>query len=124
MCQVILDTPEQIALFDGLYVGTVCEVVGTIVSAPGNKKFGMEVQHAQVTILQACCHVHGIDISKPTLELEMDAMIDNRVVTLRHPTQQAIFKISAIVEQSMRAYFDQHDFTQINSPKLIGFPTE
>lgn len=124
MCQIILDTPEQIALFDGLYVGTVCDVVGTPVSAPGNKKFGMEVQQAQVTILQPCHYVHGIDISKPTLELEMDAMIDNRVVTLRHPTQQAIFKISAIVEHSMRAYFDEHDFTQINSPKLIWFPTE
>lgn len=124
MCQIILDTPEQISKFDGLYVWTVCEIVGKPVLAPGNKKFGMELQDAVVTILQAVQHVHGVDISKPALELDMDAMIDNRVVTLRHPTQQAIFKIAAIAEKQMRAYFDTNGFTQFTSPKLIWFPTE
>lgn len=124
MCQVILDTPEQIDKFNGLYVGTVCDVVWTPVSAPGNKKFGMEVQHADVTITQPVTHVHGIDISKEDLTLDMESMIDNRVVTLRHPKQQAIFKIAAIVEKQMRAYFDANGFTQFTSPKLIGFPTE
>lgn len=124
MCQIILDTAEQIDKFNGLYVGTVCEVVWTPISAPGNKKFGMEVQHAEVTILQACTHVHGIDISKEDLNVDMETMIDNRVVTLRHPKQQAIFKIAALVEKNMRSFFDHNGFTQITSPKLIGFPTE
>jgi nondiscriminating aspartyl-tRNA synthetase len=84
----------------------------------------MEVQHAEVTITQPVTHVHGIDISKEDLTLDMESMIDNRVVTLRHPKQQAIFKIAAIVEKNMRAYFDTNGFTQFTSPKLIGFPTE
>lgn len=124
LCQIILDQPEEIAKLDGCYTGTVIEVEGIPTAAPGNKKFGKEVQYATLNILEACHHVHGIDISKEDLALEMDTMIDNRVVTLRHPKQQAIFKISALVEKSIRAFFDAHDFTQITTPKLIGFPTE
>ena len=84
----------------------------------------MEVQSAKVEVVTPVHHVHGVDISKDELSLDMDSMIDNRVVTLRHPKQQAIFKVAAIVEKNMRKYFDMYDFTQINSPKLIGFPTE
>ncbi|HNG97603.1 MAG TPA: OB-fold nucleic acid binding domain-containing protein, partial [Candidatus Absconditabacterales bacterium] len=124
LCQIIVDTPDMINLFDGLYPGSVLEVVGVPILAPGNKQFGMEIQHPIIRIITPCHHVHGIDISKPDLNLDIESMIDNRVVTLRHPKQQAIFKISSIVEKHMRAYFDIHDFTQINSPKLIGFPTE
>lgn len=124
LCQIIVDTPDMINLFDGLYPGSVLEVVWVPILAPGNKQFGMEIQHPIIRIITPCHHVHGIDISKPDLNLDIESMIDNRVVTLRHPKQQAIFKISSIVEKHMRAYFDIHDFTQINSPKLIWFPTE
>ena len=124
LCQIILDQADEIAKLDGCYTGTVIEVEGIPTEAAGNKKFGKEVQYATLNVLEACHHVHGIDISKEDLALEMDTMIDNRVVTLRHPKQQAIFKISALVEKSIRSFFDAHDFTQITTPKLIGFPTE
>lgn len=124
LCQIILDQAEEIAKFDGIYTGSVLEITWVPVSAPGNKKFGMEVQHAVVSVLQPVTHVHGVDISKDDLNLDIDTMIDNRVVTLRHPKQKAIFKIAALVEKNMRAFFDANDFTQITSPKLIWFPTE
>ena len=69
-------------------------------------------------------HAHGIDITKDDLQLDIDAMIDNRVVTLRHVRQNSLFKIYAQVERQMRAFFDENSFTQITTPKLIGFPTE
>jgi nondiscriminating aspartyl-tRNA synthetase len=58
------------------------------------------------------------------LKAELDTLLDERVVTLRHPKQSAIFKVGSIVEKNMRKYFDEHEFTQINSPKIIAFPTE
>lgn len=118
-CQIILDNQDEISKLDGCYTGTVIEVLGKPTSAPGNKKFGMEVQYATLNVLQVCKHVHGIDISKEDINVDMEAMIDNRVVTLRHPKQQAIFKTAGLVEQQMRAFFDENGFTQITTPKLI-----
>lgn len=123
-CQIILDDQDEIAKLDGCYTGTVLEIIWKPTSAPGNKKFGMEVQYASLKVLQACTHVNGIDISKDDLNLDIETMIDNRVVTLRHSKQQAIFKIAASVERNIRKFFDMYDFTQITTPKLIGFPTE
>ncbi len=124
LCQIILDNPDEIAKLEGCYTGTILHVTGIPISAPNNKKFGKELQSATLQVINPVHHVHGIDISKDVLDVEMDTMIDNRVVTLRHPRQQAIFKTAASVEKQMRAFFDANGFTQINSPKLIGFPTE
>ena len=124
MGQVIIEDESEIRKLDGMYTGTVLEVTGDAVAEPMNKKFGVEIKNPTITILEPVTHVHGIDISKEKLDMEIDTMIDNRVVTLRHPTQQAIFHIYAIVEKNIRAFFDKNEFTQINSPKLIGFPTE
>lgn len=124
LCQIVLDNLDEIAKLEGCYPGTVLSIIWTPVSAPGNKKFGMEVQSAKVEVVTPVHHVHGIDISKDDLSLDIESMIDNRVVTLRHPKQQAIFKLAATVEKQMRHFFDANGFTQINSPKLIGFPTE
>jgi aspartyl/asparaginyl-tRNA synthetase len=57
----------------------------------------MEVQHADVTITAASVLMFMVLIFlKMIFNLDMETMIDNRVVTLRHPKQQAIFKIAAI----------------------------
>lgn len=91
---------------------------------PHNKKYGVELKNPTITVLEPVRHAHGIDITKDDLQLDIDAMIDNRVVTLRHVRQNSLFKIYAQIERQMRAFFDENSFTQITTPKLIGFPTE
>jgi len=56
--------------------------------------------------------------------LELDGILDNRIWTLRHPFWTQVFQIAAITESNIRLFFESNGFTQINSPKLIGFPTE
>jgi nondiscriminating aspartyl-tRNA synthetase len=60
-----------------------------------------------------------IDISKDTINADMETIHENKVVALRHPRQMKIFKIATMVEKIMRRFFDENDFTQINSPKII-----
>jgi nondiscriminating aspartyl-tRNA synthetase len=69
-------------------------------------------------------HASPIDISKDTIAAEPETIHDNKVIALRHPKYNQIFKVSAIAEKHIRSFFDQQHFTQINSPKLIGYPTE
>lgn len=120
----IIESLDEIAKLEGLYTGTVVSIMGDAVLEPMNKRYWVELKNPIITVLEPVRHVHGVDITKEDLPLEMDAMIDNRVVTLRHPKQAAIFSVAAILEKNMRVFFDANEFTQINSPKLIGFPTE
>lgn len=123
LTQVILDQDEQLRLFDGIYAGSTLEIVGTVYDAP-NTKYWVELKDATLTLLRWVTHVHGVDIWKDELKVDFDTLFDERTVTLRHPSQSAIFKIAASVEKHIRAFFDSNDFTQINTPKIIWEATE
>ena len=87
-------------------------------------KFRFEIQKASVNIIRKVIYPSPIDISKDEIHADGETIHDNKVVVLRHPRYMKIFKIAAIVEKHMRAFRDKNGFTQINSPKIIGFPTE
>lgn len=82
-------------------------------------KFRFELQKGNVNILRKIIYPSPIDISKDVINADMETIHENKVVALRHPRQMKIFKVAAIVEKHMRAFWDNHGFTQINSPKII-----
>merc|ERR1712166_826532 len=53
-----------------------------------------------------------------------DTRLNNRVIDLRVPTNQAIFKIQAGVCKLFREFMDQRGFMEIHSPKMIGGASE
>jgi nondiscriminating aspartyl-tRNA synthetase len=122
LTQCILDEAEQIEWFAGLQTGTTLQVIGTTVKA--NNKFGVELNQCQITILNPCHHVNPVDITKEEINVELDTLLENRAITLRHPKRTTVFKIASNLEKNIRSFFDTHHFTQINTPKIIAFPTE
>lgn len=60
-----------------------------------------------------------LQINGPELNINLETLLNHRVLALRHPQEQAIFRInSALVEafsQALRAW----DFVQIFTPKLV-----
>lgn len=70
-------------------------------------------------VLRKIVHPSPIDISKDTINADGETIHDNKEIVLRHPRYMKIFKVAAIAEKNMRKFFDENDFTQINSPKLI-----
>lgn len=50
--------------------------------------------------------------------------LDNRVMDLRTPSNQAIFRMQSGVCQLFREYLNSEGFTEIHSPKLQGAATE
>ncbi|KIJ51289.1 hypothetical protein M422DRAFT_158559 [Sphaerobolus stellatus SS14] len=76
-----------------------------------------------------------VDVSKPTEFFENnegDAVprvgdrtrLDNRVLDLRAPASQAIFRIHSAITKLFRSYLDEQGFIEINSSKLQGTATE
>ncbi|MDR2363298.1 MAG: aspartate--tRNA(Asn) ligase [Spirochaetaceae bacterium] len=60
------------------------------------------------------------DITKVGLE----ALLDNRALSLRNPKIRGIFKVQATIIEAFSAYLRGQDFTEIKTSKLVGGGTE
>ena len=56
--------------------------------------------------------------------VNLDTRLDARVIDLRTPTNQAIFKIQSGVCQLFREFLIKKGFTEIHTPKIIGAASE
>jgi len=59
-----------------------------------------------------------------SITVNQDTRLDNRVLDLRTPTNQAIFKIESGVCQLFRDTLRAQGFTEIHTPKIIGCASE
>ena len=53
-----------------------------------------------------------------------DVRLNNRIIDLRVPTNQAIFRLQSGVCQIYRELMLRNDFVEIHTPKLIGGASE
>lgn len=59
-----------------------------------------------------------------TPNVSLKTRLDNRVLDLRVPINQAIFEINSHVASLFREYMSQHHFNEIWTPKIVGAATE
>jgi aspartyl-tRNA synthetase len=64
------------------------------------------------------------DPTKKLVKVSIDTRLDNRMVDLRTPANQAIMKINAGVSQFFREFLTKEGFTEIHSPKIIAGASE
>lgn len=106
----------------GLQLESVLELEGIVVAQ--QKGGGMELQAKSLKVIAAVQKQLPFAIQKESLDVRIDTMLDHRLVSLRNLKVRSIFEAQAKILQYMRAYFASEQFTEINTPKLIGFPTE
>jgi nondiscriminating aspartyl-tRNA synthetase len=123
LTQCVLESVDEIEKLHGTQLGTVISITWTVKDA-AQTKYGVELGDCVVTVLNPVTTANDIDISKETINLELDGLLDHRMWTLRHPYWTQVFQVAAVAESTIRSFFEANGFTQINSPKLIGFPTE
>ena len=61
---------------------------------------------------------------KKEIIIGQNVRLDNRIVDLRVPANQAILRVSGGVCRFFREYFISQDFTELHSPKIIGGTSE
>ncbi|MBI9014964.1 MAG: aspartate--tRNA(Asn) ligase [Clostridiales bacterium] len=104
--------------FGHLKLETVISATGTVVS--GANKYGQfEIQVKSLSVLSEVTEDLPIKINGKTLDIGLDTMLNNRVLSLRHEQESAIFKIQAVISQSFKSFLITRDFTEIHSPKLV-----
>lgn len=120
-----LVTGEELEKLRGLQVGSVVRFTGTVVAddrAPG----GVELHDVTVDVDVPVTDEPPIEIDKPLSHKSenLDTLFENRVIGLRNPDETNIFRIQATVLEAAREYFRGHDFTEMNTPKLLAEATE
>jgi aspartyl-tRNA synthetase len=58
------------------------------------------------------------------INVNQDVRLDNRIIDLRVPANQAIMRIQSGVCQLYREFMYSKDFVEIHSPKLLGGSSE
>ena len=104
--------PESVLLVEG--------VVTAASQAPG----GVELHAPRITVLTAVTETPPVTLGKRELKVSLTTMLDEAVLTTRHPTRRAVFRLGSSAMASFRETLSARGFTEIQSPKLVESATE
>lgn len=125
LTQVLVEKGDEVEKLRGMQIGTVVEITGTVFKderAPG----GAELHDPQITIIAPVTDEPPIEIDKPLSHKSehLDTLLDNRPIGLRNLQETALFRTQSNVGKAIREYFEQNDFTEMHTPKLLAEATE
>ena len=98
-------------------------VSGTVVDskkAPG----GLEIQAETLDIISEAVEAPPIEIPKEEWHVNPETILQYRHVSLRNLKAQASMKVQAELVAGFREYLNQHDFSEMFSPKLVAAGAE
>jgi nondiscriminating aspartyl-tRNA synthetase len=125
LAQNLIDSKDELEKLRGMQIGTVVSFTGTVVAderAPG----GAELHDVTVEVLSAVTEEPPIEIDKPISHKSenLDTLFEHRVLNLRNIQEQKIFRIRGSLTRALRQFLDDNEFVEIDTPKLLGAPTE
>ena len=82
----------------------------------GSERFELQIHN--IEILSKPADIPPVVISKKQVVCDLSVNLDNRPVTLRNPTERAVFKIQEGIARGFREYLTSQNFTEIHSPKI------
>lgn len=125
IAQALVKEKGEVEKLRGLQIGTVLEISG-VVAADNRAPGGVEVHEVGIKVDVPVEAESPIEIDKPlSHESEnLDTLFEYRVIGLRSPREQAVFKVQSEVQRAIREYLRGQDFTEIRTPKLLAAATE
>lgn len=123
---VVFGKPEVLDVAKTL--GQECAVAVTgIVNQRPEKMVNEKVQNGDIEL-----EITGIEVLNPAAampfdldaELSLEALLDNRPLTLRRPRERAIFMIQHTIMRAYREFLAAEGFTEFQAPKLVGGDAE
>ncbi|MBF0205255.1 MAG: aspartate--tRNA(Asn) ligase [Oligoflexia bacterium] len=108
---------------DHLKEGDFIRMKGKVSSAKLSDKTifprDIEIKVSELTTIHAPSSILPFDISKKVLNVGGEVLFDMRPISLRHPKQRAIFKISESIVNAFQSFLSNNGFTRIFSPKIV-----
>ena len=104
---------------------TVIYATGTVMEDE-RAEGGVELSMSSVQVLSAPSKKLPILVNDKAVfqKLELETMLNNRVLSLRNPKRNLIFTLQADIIDSFRNYLRGEGFTEVTTPKIIATGTE
>ncbi|MGY5863806.1 MAG: aspartate--tRNA(Asn) ligase [Candidatus Thorarchaeota archaeon] len=101
---------------------TAVSVTGKVV-ATTQVASGAEVIPTKIRILNTAERL-PIDVVEGKVDIELDTRLNHRILDLRKPTINAVFRIQHSLVRFAREYLENQDFVEIHTPKIVAEATE
>ena len=125
LVQVVIQDKDQVEKLRGMQIGTVLAVDGTVKDEP-RAPGGAELHDAKLEVLVPVTEEPPVEIDKPLSHKpdNLDTLFEHRVVGLRNLQEAKVFKIRAGLLRLLREFLTEHEFVEINTPKILAGATE
>lgn len=100
-------------------IESIVSITGTVKEST-NDLNPFEIQVENLEIINAAEDELPVEINKENLEINLDTMLNNRVLSLRHPKVNSIFKVQNSIVNGFRKFLNKEGFTEIYTPKIVG----
>ncbi|NWF95115.1 MAG: aspartate--tRNA(Asn) ligase [Candidatus Thorarchaeota archaeon] len=114
--------PEVFETIGRLRSEFVIVVRGTVV-ATSQVESGVEVIPDSVRIINNADRL-PIDIVEGKVDVDLDTRLNHRIIDLRKPKVNAIFRVQHSLVRFAREFLENNDFVEIHTPKLVAEATE
>ena len=108
----------------GLCEGCAVELTGYFKAAKVKAKWvtkkNIEFMVKELEVLSSPAEAAPFSINQEELNIQNDVLFDNRMISLRHPKEKAVFEIQSLILRGIREYLYSQNFTEIQSPKLVA----
>ncbi len=84
---------------------------------------GAEILPTEIRIINTSERL-PIDVVEGKVDIELDTRLNYRILDLRKPTINAIFRVQHALVRYARNYLEEHDFIEIHTPKIVAEATE
>jgi nondiscriminating aspartyl-tRNA synthetase len=106
----------------GIKLEGVVELTGEVQRKEGGQE--AEIWTHSLEVISFVNEALPIEINKEELEANIDTVLNNRVLSLRNPKVNAVFKIQAVLAQAFQGFLSDEGFTQVFTPKIVSEGTE
>lgn len=126
---VVFGKPDVLEVAKTLKQEWVVAVTGKVNQRP-EKMINHEVQNGdielEITNIDVLAEAESLpfDMSADGYNLDLTTELDHRALTLRHPKQQAIFKIQATIIDSFREFMKSQEFFEFQAPAIVPATAE
>lgn len=125
LVQGLVEDRDQLEKLRGMQIGTILCLSGMVV-ADERAMGGTELHDVTVEVEVPVTDEPPIEIDKPISHKSenLDTLFDYRVLNVRNLREQQIFKIRADMTYYLRDFLRNHEFVEIDTPKLLAEATE
>ena len=99
-------------------------LVEGIVKKDERAKGGYEMKAEKIEIITKSKETLPFDLEKDDINLNLNTLLDYRVLSLRHPKVQSIFRLYDLLLKSYDEAMREEGFIEIKTPKILGSASE